>query len=207
VAVIAVACHALWPVALMTMSAYRIESRFLATMIGAMMLAAVLGWTLLAERRAVLLVAVAAVAALLVADQVRRTDEWKTLLAKRRVYGYLSSDPPHGFVVATVRTFTRNEPVLIVLPPDIEVVAPTIRLGLRINMPDVRADRVVVRGGSERRLAERLRRFRGGLVGAAVEPELLRRLAAENGMRVLSVDRGPALPDGQRSLLIARIAR
>lgn len=203
--VLAVALHAIWPVALMTLSRYRIESRFLATMIGALMLAAILGWTLLLERRRGAAVA-AALIAVLVIDQARRNAQWNAMLAPRRVYGYASSDPPHGFVVATVRTFAQGQPVLIVLPRDIEVVAPTIRLGLRIAMPGVGPHEVVVRGGSQRRFAERLRKFGGGLVGVEADPATLHRIAAENGMRVLSVARGPELPQGGRALLIARVA-
>ena len=206
--VTAVALHAVWPVALMMQSSYRIESRFLATAAAALILAAVVGWTLLLERmpRPRRIALAAAVLVLLAVDQTLQNDEWKTAIAKRRVYGYLSSDPPASFVDETVRAFSRGEPVLILLPRDIEVVAPTVRLGLRIAMPNVRPDRVVVRGGGEQRLASRLRRFPGGLVGVEADEASLRRVAAESGMDVVSVARGPSLPDGRRALLIARVA-
>ena len=204
----AVALHSIWPIALMTISKYRIESRFLATMLGVFMFSSVLGWTLSFERRPRFFRIGMSVSLVLVlfADQARRTEEWDALLAKRRVYGYMSSDPPHGFVVATANMFAKGMPVLIVLPRDIEVVWPTIRLGLRVAMPDVSPHEVIVRGGDERRFAERLRRFDEGIIGAAVDEETLRRIAGENGKRVISVEQGPRLPDGQRRLLMARVA-
>ena len=47
--------HAIWPPALMTLSDFRIEQRFLSTAMVAFFLAAAAGWTLLlAERRSLL---------------------------------------------------------------------------------------------------------------------------------------------------------
>ena len=202
--VLAVGLHAIWPIALMTLSKYRIEPRFLATMIAAMMLAAVIGWTLALERRWSATVGVALVA-VLIADAIVRTPAWHEMMAKRRVYFYLSSDPPHGFVVATVAAFSQRQPVLIVLPRDIEVVSPTIRLGLRLAMPAVSPADVVVRGGGEQRFAERLGKFRGGFAGVETSPADLQRLAAASGLRVESLTRGPVLPDGSRALLVAHL--
>ncbi|HUP45311.1 MAG TPA: hypothetical protein VM779_07330, partial [Thermoanaerobaculia bacterium] len=140
------------------------------------------------------------------AEQLARTDAWGQHLVRRRVYVYLSSDPPDRFVRATVQASARGEPVLIVLPREIQVVSPTIRLGLRLAMPDVRPDRIVVRGGDLRRFEERLRRFPGGVVGVETDPGTLDRIAREHGMRVVSFAPGPNVPGTDRTLLVAQIA-
>jgi hypothetical protein len=207
--VLAIACHGLWITALMSLSKFSLEPRFLATPVLALFLSAALGWNLFLERRPPILrfLCAAALLGLLVGDQAFRSDEWAHERIRRRVYFYLSSDPPDGFVRATVKAFSQGHPVLIVLPPDRAVVSPTIRLGLRLAMPDVRPDTVIVRGGDLRGLSERLRRFPGGLVGAETDSATLHRVVEESGMQVLSITAGPALQSGDRALVMARVSR
>ncbi|HEU4522752.1 MAG TPA: hypothetical protein VFT12_12160, partial [Thermoanaerobaculia bacterium] len=179
---LAVALHGVWPVALMTLSKFRIESRFLSTFMVALVISAALGWTLTLARRATFLrIALGVILLAVIAGDVSsRQDEWEAHLARRRVYGYLSSDPPDRFVRATIEQFKAGLPVLILLPDDIDVVSPTIRLGLRLALPNVRPDRIEVRGGSIRRFEQRLRKFRGGLVGVETDPATLHRIAEAN---------------------------
>jgi hypothetical protein len=211
VGLLALTLHAIWPVAVMALSSYRIESRFLSTMVVCLLTSAAAGWTLFVERRGIALrIGVSAgVIALLVGDQSLRAADWQRELVTRRIYCYASSDPPDRFVRETVRAFSTGDPVVIVLPQDIEVVAPTIRLGLRIDMKDVRPDLIdVERRGSETLFAKRLRAFPRGLVGAETDPATLRRLIEANGLRVVSESSGPAIPgSADRSLLIARVER
>lgn len=201
VPVLAVAFHAIWPLALMTLSSFRIESRFLSTIMIAFAISAALGWLLFLEHRSRLLPL--AIVAIVIGDQVMRQPQWQDLIASRRVYGYLSSEPPDRFVRATIAAMNRGEPVLIILPRDIQVVAPTIRLGLRLAMPDVGPADVIVRGGGLRQFEERLRRFDGGLVAVETDAETLRRLVAARNLHILSIERGPAVPGTDRVLLIA----
>ncbi|HUP46990.1 MAG TPA: hypothetical protein VM779_15900, partial [Thermoanaerobaculia bacterium] len=111
---LAVAFHTIWPVALMSLSSFRIEPRFLSTMMAPLVLSAVLGWALLLERRptAVRIAASVVLLAVVAAEQLARTDAWGQHLVRRRVYVYLSSDPPDRFVRATVQASARGEPVL-----------------------------------------------------------------------------------------------
>jgi hypothetical protein len=211
VGLLALTAHAIWPVAVMALSSYRIESRFLSTMVVCLLTSAAAGWTLFAERRGTALrIGVSVVViALLAGDQAKRASNWERELVQRRIYCYASSDPPDRFVRETVKAFSTGDPVVIVLPQDIEVVAPTIRLGLRIDMKDVGPDLVDVgRAGSETLFAKRLRAFPGGLVGADTDPATLRRLIEANGLRVVSESSGPAIPgSADRSLRIARVER
>ncbi len=210
VGVLALTVHAIWPVALMSLSNFLVESRFLTTFVVCLYTSAAAGWTLFLERSetAPRIAIASALLGLLVIDQAARTLEWKQQLVTRRVYGYISSEPPDRFVRATVKAFSAGQPVVIVLPEDIEVVAPTIRLGLRLALADVPPAAVKVDGGGTALLAKRLRRFPGGLVGVETDPATLRRLAQEAGLKMVSQARGPAVPGHpDRALLISRVER
>lgn len=207
--IVAVALHALWPVALLSLSQFRVESRFLTTAMVALWISATIGWALLLDRRRkTLRIAVAAaVIGVLGADETLRTAEWKQELVSRLPYDYRSDEVSDRFVRATVAAFRGGEPVVIILPPEIEVVAPTVRLGLRLAMPEVRPDRVVVRGGGLRQLEQRLPSFAGGFIGIDIDPLALQDVLTANGMRVVTITRGPAIPGTDRSLLIGRVVR
>jgi len=209
VGLLALTLHALWPAALMSFSHYAVETRFLATPAVCLYASGAAGWVLFLERfRAIPRIAFAsALVALLIVDQTSRTAEWNRQLASRRVYGYASSEAPDAFVKATVSAFLRGQPVVIILPRTIAHLSPTIRLGLRLPMPDVGPDDVEVDGGDIESLAKRLHRFRGGMVGIDSDPATLRRVIEENHLRLVNEGRGPALPDdSHRSLLIATVA-
>lgn len=194
VSIIALTLHAMWPVALMSLSRYLIESRFLVTSIACLYASAVLGWILVLERCDLpLRVAIAcALTGLLSFEQVRESDEWRAQLLRRRVYCYASSDPPDQFVRASVQAFTAGLPVLIALPGDVDVVAPTIRLGLRLAMPQVRPHDIVVE--DTKNLAKRLRKFPGGMIGVEADATLRQRIAA-SGLKITGETRGPAIPE------------
>jgi hypothetical protein len=207
---IALTLHAIWPAALMSLSSYPMESRFLSTLAVCLYTSAAAGWTLFIARggTALRIAATSALLGVLMADQAARTPEWKEELAERRDYRYASSDPPDQFVRATVSAFRAGSAVLVVLPRDVYVVAPTIRLGIRLARKDLRPDAIDVEEGDTALLAKRLRRFPGGLVGIELDPGALQRLVEQSGLKVVSLARGPALPEHpDRTLLVSRVER
>lgn len=210
VGLLALTFHAIWPAALMSFSKFLVESRFLSTVVMAFFVSAAAGWTLFLERRrtALRIAGGSALLGVLISEQAAATVDWEQQLVRRRVYCYASSDPPDQFVRATVTAFSQGLPVLIVLPPDIDVVAPTVRLGIRLDLADVPPHAVEVKSGGTARLVQRLRRFPGGLVGMETDSATLRRLVEKAGLEVVSEARGPLLPGHpERSLLIARVTR
>lgn len=210
VGIVALTLHAIWPAALMSASSYLIETRFLATLAVCLYASAAIGWILFLERRELVARTVIATAflALLIVDQALRMPGWTQQLRNRRVYGYASDEVADAFVRSTVHAFNAGVPLVIVLPPDLKVVAPTIRLGLRLPMPDVGPDDVEVDGGDIDLLRKQLRRFRGGLAGAVTDRATMARVAEEDGLRIVGYAPGPAVPgDARRQLLIARVVR
>jgi hypothetical protein len=194
-------------VALMSLSKYLVESRFLVTAIACLYAASAAGWVLnlarwhMASRTAVAF----AIIGVLAFDLMRRGDAWRKELIFRRVYCYASSDPPDQFVRATVQTFTAGVPVFIALPGDISVVGPTIRLGLRVAMPDVAPHSVVVEEATPQTLSKYLRRFRGGLIGVEPQPAL-NQLIAASGLSIMSETPGPSIPKkNDRALHVLRV--
>jgi hypothetical protein len=210
VGLLALTLHTIWPAALMSLSTYPMESRFLNTLVVCSYMSAAAGWTLFVSRggTALRIAASFALLGLLVTDQLLRTPEWERQLAVRRAYRYASGDAPHQFVLQTVNAFSTGPAVLLFVPHDLYVVAPTVRLGIRLAMRDVRPDAIDVEEGDTSLLAKRLRRFPGGLVGVETDPTILRRLMEQAGLKVVSLTRGPALPDHpDRALLISRVER
>lgn len=158
------AVHGIWPILLMTVSNFSAEPRFLASLMPVTFAAAILGWTmLLADLRPRFRGAVASALAIAVIFSLLAASSRAAEIDSRKTYHYRYTTSEGDFLAAATPLLARGRPVLVVLPEDSQV-TPTLRLFLRLRMPDVRPDDVIVVQGNAGDLTARARRFREGLI-------------------------------------------
>jgi len=112
----------------------------------------------------------------------------------RKSYRYRYTPAEGHFVEQATDRLARGLPVLVILPEDVEVVQ-TLRLFLRMRMPDVAPADVFVMKGDAQELLGRLRGFRAGIVAfdkAWARPPSL-----------VPLDEVPFPQGGGRALLVA----
>jgi len=161
---IPLALHGIWPMVLMIGSTYLAEARFIASLVPVVFAASVLGWvTVLAGmngvRRGGLAAALGVALVFSVLSASARADD----LEARKSYRYRYTPAEGDFVEQATDMLSRGQPVLVILPEDVEV-AQTLRLFLRMRMPDVAPADVFVMKGNQEELLGRLPRFRAGIV-------------------------------------------
>lgn len=158
------ATHAIWPILLMTISNFSAEPRFLASLMPVAFAAAILGWAiLLADLPARPRGAVAGGLAIVVVFGLAAAFSRAGDIESRKTYHYRYTIPEGRFLEEATPLLARGRPVLVVLPDDSQV-TPTLRLLLRLRMPDVPPDDVVVVQGNAGDLEGRARRFQEGLI-------------------------------------------
>lgn len=133
----ALAAFAIWPVALMSLSAYPLEARFFACLAPALFAAAASGLAAGASRlgeggRRGAALAAAAVILVLGRDEAR----WRRATASRAAYRFSYSPAETAAIEAAVASAPAAGPIRLRLPAD-PPVWPTVRLALRLSRRDV----------------------------------------------------------------------
>jgi len=161
---IPLALHGIWPIVLMIGSTYLAEARFVASLVPVVFAASVLGWTTVLAgvngvRRSALTAALGIALVFSVLSAWSRADDFEA----RKSYRYQYTAAEGHFVEQATDMLSRGQPVLVILPEDVEV-AQTLRLFLRMRMPEVAPADVFVMKGNQQELLGRLQRFRAGIV-------------------------------------------
>jgi hypothetical protein len=164
VTAVPLAVHGVWPIVLMTASRFTAEPRYIASLMAVLFAAAVLGWVQLLVRlrprsQAATAVALSVVAMVSLVMCSVRAAEFKS----RKTYHYRYTVPEGRFLETATPLLARKRPVLVVLATNSEV-TPTLRLFLRLRMPDVAPGDVVVVQGGASDLASLARRFPQGII-------------------------------------------
>jgi hypothetical protein len=139
----ALAAFALWPVALMSLSSFPVEPRFLACLAPGLLAAAVSGFAAIPSRprRWWRELGLAAAAVILVVD--RNDARWRAAAAARAPYRFSYGPSEIAAVEAAVASAPPVGPVRMRLPAD-PPVWPTVRLALRLSRRDVAPEDVDV---------------------------------------------------------------
>jgi hypothetical protein len=163
-AVLPLAFHGIWPLLLMTGASYRAEARFLASLMPVLFAAGIVGWvTLLAAVKPVGRLAVSAALGVMLALTIAAAAARANDFADRKTYRYRYSPEEGDLVERATEAIAGDTPVLVILPNDVEV-APALRLFLRMRMPAIAPDDVLVMKGDPSELARRAARVRSGLI-------------------------------------------
>lgn len=149
----ALAAYVLWPVALLSLSGFRVEERFVGSLVPSLFAAAVAGLAdLLGSRSAPARnLSAAVLVAMLAAARLKQERDWPATLAARAPYRYSYPADERAFVLRSVASVRGDGqgPIRVVLPQEPEV-APTVRLLLRLQHRDLAPGDVVVEVGAAR---------------------------------------------------------
>jgi hypothetical protein len=189
--------YALWPVFCMLTSKLAFEARFLGCIFPTLIATSTSGWVQFLSYRKGIIYRFAAFSMLVFIALVHlyEAPQWQQTLQSRARYRYQYAKEEAAFIAAVVAQFDGQSSITISLPEGLWV-APTIRLGLRLQGREVPAKDIIVANDPLSTLVRKQQRLaaRGMIIGCEKSPDNLRDLQRLFAGRLLQFSPGPKLP-------------